>query len=192
MDKHLLVLITGINAGIISQLPLPFSQLSCLMCLVGFFIMALLASFSTSQCPCQLLSSFARDTVLVHSCAYFQEPISGATEGRREMEQAHLVSLAHTLPASKGHWHPKRTTYPMDDCWELVSGRSARCAEPMEKSRRVAKEFCCSLCCFQTGYCQKAVEAIPCEAIHAHSLQAKCLLLSFICLVDKYSSYFKK
>lgn len=65
--------------------------------------------------------------------------------GYGEMEQAHLVSLSHTLPASMGHWHPKRTTYPMDDCWELVAGRSTRCAEPVEKSRSVAKEFCCLL-----------------------------------------------
>lgn len=128
----------------------------------------------------------------MHPCAYFQEPISGASEeGRGEMEQAHLVSLAHTLAASVGHWHPKGTTYPMDECWELVAGRRARCAEPMEKSRSVAKEFCCSLGCFQTGYCQKVLEAIPCEAT-LRGLQAKPLLLSFICLADKYSSDLKK
>jgi hypothetical protein len=79
----------------------------------------------------------------------------------------------------------------MDDWWELVAGRRARCAKPMEKSRTVAQEFYCSLCCFQTGYCQKALEAIPCGTMLI-GLWAQCLLLSFICLADKYSSYLKK
>lgn len=71
----------------------------------------------------------------------------------------------------------RRTTYPTDDCWELVARRRARCAEPMEKSRSVAKEFCCSPCCFQTGYCQKALEAITSET-RLTSLQAKCPAVS--------------
>lgn len=55
----LLVLSIGINASIISQLLLLVSQLSYLMSLVGFLIVALLALFSFPQCPCLLLSSFA-------------------------------------------------------------------------------------------------------------------------------------
>lgn len=104
-------------------------------------------------------------------CACFQEFISGAMERRmrRSRPQAWLMRF-------QPQWSIgilRRTAYPTDDCWELVARRGARCAKPMEKSRSVAKEFCCSPCCFQTGYCQKVLEAIPIGA-RLTGLYAKC------------------
>lgn len=103
--------------------------------------------WSSSQCPGLLLSSLFEKQywrVCLFSGVHFW------VYRKKAVERWSKLRFGSCSPGLK--WSPgiqRRTTYPTDDGWELVVRRRARCAEPMEKSSSVAKEFCCSLAAFR-------------------------------------------